>query len=52
MIDMEFTLEELYTKKEGQTFDRKSVKKCLRHFTPLAPIHGGIRGFFLCRFPS
>ena len=28
------------------------IKKCLRHFNPLAPIHGGIRGFFLCRFPS
>ena len=28
------------------------LKKCLRHFNPLAPIHGGIRGFFLCRFPA
>ena len=29
-----------------------NVKKCLRHFNPLAPIHGGIRGFFLLHFPS
>ena len=29
-----------------------TIKKCLRHFNPLAPIHGGIRGSFLCRFPS
>lgn len=28
------------------------IKKCLRHFNPLAPIHGGIRGFFLLHFPS
>ena len=28
------------------------VKKCLRHFNPLAPIHGGIRGFFLFCFPA
>ena len=28
----------------------KLIKKCLRHFNPLAPIHGGIRGFFLLLF--
>ena len=28
------------------------IKKCLRHFNPLSPIHGGIRGFFLLHFPS
>jgi DNA repair protein RadC len=31
---------------------QKNIKKCLRHFSPLAPIHGGIRGFFLWRFPA
>ena len=28
------------------------IKKCLRHFNPPAPIHGGIGGFFLCVFPA
>ena len=28
------------------------IKKCLRHFNPLTPIHGGIRSFFLSCFPS
>ena len=28
------------------------IKKCLRHFNPLAPIHGGIRGFFFFCFPA
>lgn len=26
------------------------IKKCLRHFNPLAPIHGGIRGFLFLLF--
>lgn len=30
----------------------QAVKKCLRHFNPPAPIHGGIGGFFLCVFPA
>ncbi len=37
----------------NNAFKRRIIlKKCLRHFNPLAPIHGGIRGFFLCRFPA
>ena len=32
--------------------DSEHIKKCLRHFNPLAPIHGGIRGFFLFCFPA
>ena len=31
---------------------RSQIKKCLRHFNPPAPIHGGIGGFFLCVFPA
>ena len=27
-----------------------NIKKCLRHFNPLAPIHGGIRGFLFLSF--
>ena len=30
----------------------EDIKKCLRHFNPPAPIHGGIGGFFLCVFPA
>ena len=30
----------------------RQVKKCLQHFNPLAPIHGGIRGSFFYRFPA
>ena len=29
-----------------------AIKKCLRHINPPAPIHGGIRGSFLSRFPA
>ena len=31
-------------------FTLPSVKKCLRHLSPLTPIHGGIRDSFLCCF--
>ena len=36
----------------GENEKKSYVKKCLRHINPLTPIHGGIRGFFLYRFPA
>lgn len=42
---MEFTLEELYTKKEGQTYDRKSARKdpkgLSNHIVAFANADGG-----------
>ena len=42
---MEFTLEELYTKKEGQTYDRKIARKDLKglsnHIVAFANADGG-----------
>ena len=33
-----------------KAMDSGDIKKCLRHFSPLAPIHGGIRGFLFVLF--
>lgn len=45
MVYMEFTLEELYTKKEGQTYDRKSARKdpkgLSNHIVAFANADGG-----------
>ena len=46
MMYMEFTLEELYTKKEGQTYDRKSARKdpkgLSNHIVAFANADGGM----------